>query len=456
MNPGKRSFYSGIGTSLVEKILSGMSDFGTRSLNLSVLVNDPELREAYTAAKKDGQLPSNRARVLILGEPRAGKTSLLNRLLGKEFDRLEQPTQGIETRMCHVTNVDNKWNQSDAAKADDIRECASAVAILGETSSAKIKKGRTNNRPFQLPATPDSPKTLPGSPGRDSSDAIKIFKFVQLFFVIVVVYILGVFHYGYFVFVWCTIIALATILDCNNAYRFATSMSFVAVLFEALIRIDQPLEELACKGNNQTSREPVDFATNVIMASIATTLAGMSTGLGLRTGLAVAFSACAHPSETNATVQTAFHNLEVSLNTLVVYGTFATGAFTGFTSYKFCTADDRWHKKRMAVSLALISVIVAAYLKSGCRLAPYWFLCLTGCSTLIGGAWGSNFWQTSGSEVWPGGQLCYQEDPGISLRFIHCTHVRLDTEGTRRFVALSCVLHPVCHCTPTFRSLYFL
>ncbi|XP_022101671.1 uncharacterized protein LOC110985157 [Acanthaster planci] len=192
MNPGKRSFYSGIGTSLVEKILSGLSDFGTRSLNLSVMVNDPELKEAYTAAQTNGQLPSNRARVLILGEPRAGKTSLLNRLLGKEFDRLEQPTHGIETRMCHVINVDKKWNQSDAAKADDIQECASA-----------------------------------------------------LFLAIAVVYTLKMFHYGYFQFVLCAIIAMATILDYNNAYRFATSMSFVAVLFEALIRIDKPLEDLA-------------------------------------------------------------------------------------------------------------------------------------------------------------------------------------------------------------------
>ncbi|XP_038048454.1 uncharacterized protein LOC119722418 [Patiria miniata] len=382
MNPGKRTFGFSI-----EKILSGLSDFGSRSLNLSVLVNDPSLREAYLAAQTDGELPTNRARVLILGEPRAGKTSLLNRLLGREFDIRELPTEGIETRMCHVTNVDKRWNESVAAKADDIRECASAVAIFGEASSDKTKMKNANSNPAKSSVAPNAASAV--NPGT-SSDLNKIFKFMQIFIVVAVVYILGMFRYGYFVFVWCTIVAMATLLDYNNAYRFATSLTFCWVLLEALIRIDQPLEALACKTDSKTPhREPMDFASNIALVSIATVLVGISQGLGFRTGLAVAFSACAHPSETNFTLGTVSQSLEASWKILVVCVLFGVGGFIGFACYKFCTADDRWHKKRTAVAWSLMSLLIAAYLKSECRYAPYWFICLNGCFMTIGGAWGS-------------------------------------------------------------------
>ena len=51
---------------------------------------------AYQRALKDGAVNVYRGRVLLIGQDRAGKTSLKKSLIGLPFDRKEKSTDGIE------------------------------------------------------------------------------------------------------------------------------------------------------------------------------------------------------------------------------------------------------------------------------------------------------------------------------------------------------------------------
>ena len=51
--------------------------------------------EQYRKALKEGKTTIKRLQLLVLGEERVGKTSLIRSLLGKEFMENCQPTQGI-------------------------------------------------------------------------------------------------------------------------------------------------------------------------------------------------------------------------------------------------------------------------------------------------------------------------------------------------------------------------
>ena len=50
----------------------------------------------YEKALKDGYVKVYRGRIILIGQDRAGKTSLKKSLLGLPFDPKEQSTEGIE------------------------------------------------------------------------------------------------------------------------------------------------------------------------------------------------------------------------------------------------------------------------------------------------------------------------------------------------------------------------
>ena len=56
----------------------------------------PKAQLAYEKALKDGSVKVYRGRILLIGQDRAGKTSLKKSLLGQPFDPKEQSTEGIE------------------------------------------------------------------------------------------------------------------------------------------------------------------------------------------------------------------------------------------------------------------------------------------------------------------------------------------------------------------------
>ena len=82
---------------------------------------------------KDGFVTVNRGRILLIGQDRAGKTSLRKSLLGLPFDPKEQSTEGIEVdpSKCEI-DVDqaaSNW-QSIGENKPGLLECSEDVAKI--------------------------------------------------------------------------------------------------------------------------------------------------------------------------------------------------------------------------------------------------------------------------------------------------------------------------------------
>ena len=88
---------------------------------------------AYERALQDGYVMVYRGRILLIGQDRAGKTSLKKNLLGLPFDSEEQSTEGIEVdpSKCEI-DVDQaarNW-QSIGENKPGLLECSKDVAWI--------------------------------------------------------------------------------------------------------------------------------------------------------------------------------------------------------------------------------------------------------------------------------------------------------------------------------------
>ncbi|XP_071799737.1 uncharacterized protein [Asterias amurensis] len=377
--------------SKMERFLSGLSDFGKRSLNLSVLVNDEPLRKAYSTAMADGELPTNRARVLILGEPRAGKTSLLNRLLGREFDRNERPTHGIETRMCHVTNVDKQWNEAGSAKVDDIKECAAAIAALEEASSEEPHQKEDATKSF-FKASPSSVDNFFSSASVETG-LLNICKQFSIFFDISVVMLVSLFvglsQFGYAAFTLGCIGLLTLVLDYNVAFRCAICVSVSFALFEAMARGNEHQKELSCTVNDDFVALDWFILQNIVFNVFNTAIFGTACGLGFRTGVAVAFSASVPPWE-DSSGNTAWQSVSF-WNAASICLVLLAGSLSGGVTYKYCTVNDRLHRRRTIASCFFMTLLFTVYVNVECGSRLLLYIFMNAYVMIVGMAWGFMF-----------------------------------------------------------------
>jgi small GTP-binding protein len=82
---------------------------------VEIIRKGKEAIRTYFKSLKEGELPLNEVKVLLVGDGGAGKTSLVNRLMGKEFDKKEPQTHGIninrmEVKSGKVTINANLWD----------------------------------------------------------------------------------------------------------------------------------------------------------------------------------------------------------------------------------------------------------------------------------------------------------------------------------------------------------
>ena len=88
---------------------------------------------AYKRALREGYVNVYRSRVLLIGQDRAGKTSLKKSLMGLPFDPKEQSTEGIEvdpsTFEVDVDQVKN-WQSVDKNKQGLLGCCKGDVAKM--------------------------------------------------------------------------------------------------------------------------------------------------------------------------------------------------------------------------------------------------------------------------------------------------------------------------------------
>jgi len=84
-----------------------------------ILAQGEFAKQLYEKALKDGSVNVYRSRILLIGQDRAGKTSLKKSLLGLPFDPQEKSTEGIQVNLSvceiEVEQVRN-WNSTKENK----------------------------------------------------------------------------------------------------------------------------------------------------------------------------------------------------------------------------------------------------------------------------------------------------------------------------------------------------
>ena len=105
---------------------------------LEILARGPSALEAYNKALADGQTTVRRVPIMLIGQDRAGKTSLKKSLKGICFNPEEDSTVGIEVDPSHFkvtketwrTGTTNKEENSDAAISFDYHTARCIVDSL--------------------------------------------------------------------------------------------------------------------------------------------------------------------------------------------------------------------------------------------------------------------------------------------------------------------------------------
>lgn len=91
----------------------------------------PEAKLAYRNALKTGKVKVYRARIMLIGQDRAGKTSLKKSLLGLPFNPEEDSTDGIEVDPSNFeVDIDQVKNWKPTDKKLSVSEFASDLAKM--------------------------------------------------------------------------------------------------------------------------------------------------------------------------------------------------------------------------------------------------------------------------------------------------------------------------------------
>ena len=110
------------------------------SVPVEIRARGPEAERAFQKAMETGKVKVYRVRIMLLGQERAGKTSLKKSLLGLPFDPEEESTVGVEVdrAKCEL-EVDEveKWMPSKRKKRE--------VSELGEEIAKFIVRDLTES-----------------------------------------------------------------------------------------------------------------------------------------------------------------------------------------------------------------------------------------------------------------------------------------------------------------------
>ena len=81
----------------------------------------------YQKALRDGYVSVYRGRIFLIGQDRAGKTSLKKSLLGMPFDPKEESTEGIDPSKCDI-NVNRVQNWHFDSKTTILSEVSAQIS----------------------------------------------------------------------------------------------------------------------------------------------------------------------------------------------------------------------------------------------------------------------------------------------------------------------------------------
>ena len=78
-------------------------------------IEEEEYRRAYSQALQESKAKNNRIPIMVVGQDRGGKTSLMRRLLGLPFDKDQPSTAGIDVNVIELTeqNAEDPWKKRE-------------------------------------------------------------------------------------------------------------------------------------------------------------------------------------------------------------------------------------------------------------------------------------------------------------------------------------------------------
>ena len=81
-------------------------------------LEEKEYRRAYSIALQEGKAKNNRIPIMLVGQDRGGKTSLMRRLLGLPFNKDQPSTTGIDVNIIELSeqNAEDPWKKREVKK----------------------------------------------------------------------------------------------------------------------------------------------------------------------------------------------------------------------------------------------------------------------------------------------------------------------------------------------------
>jgi GTPase SAR1 family protein len=81
-------------------------------------IEEEEYGRAYSRALQEGKAKNNRIPIMLVGQDRGGKTSLMKRLLGLPFDKDQPSTTGIDVNVIELTeqSAEDPWKKREVKK----------------------------------------------------------------------------------------------------------------------------------------------------------------------------------------------------------------------------------------------------------------------------------------------------------------------------------------------------
>jgi hypothetical protein len=109
---------------------------------LSQDIEEEEYSRAYSQALHEGEAKNNRIPIMLVGQDRGGKTSLMRRLLGLPFYKDQPSTAGIDVNVIELTeqNAEDPWGKKEEVKKFMTSE-SEAKTVLHKKTAEYLDRG---------------------------------------------------------------------------------------------------------------------------------------------------------------------------------------------------------------------------------------------------------------------------------------------------------------------------
>ena len=108
-------------------------------------IEEEEYSRAYSQALHEGEAKNNRIPIMLVGQDRGGKTSLMRRLLGLPFDKDQCSTTGIDVNVIELTeqNAEDPWKKTEVKKF--MTSESEAKIVLYKKTAEYLDRGDQSN-----------------------------------------------------------------------------------------------------------------------------------------------------------------------------------------------------------------------------------------------------------------------------------------------------------------------